>query len=202
MRAARVRRMTKRTTTLRLLVTPWTLILIITGLFQLFRGAPIDAAFFLCVAALLVADAAGLIRVAGIGQPGLAVLLGAAAALGTLLVLVPRHGIVEGLIVAGIGLTVLLFAWPSPGRPLTAGADAMPGAVRRAAILWSAVGVATCLWEVASFLLGLPSAAAEAAHPSISLLLDPAVDTVVGRIVFVALWLLSGIALLRRGQRQ
>ncbi|MCU1525404.1 MAG: hypothetical protein JWO18_2298 [Microbacteriaceae bacterium] len=199
MRAELVRRMTKRTTTLRRLVAPWTLILIATGLFQLFRGAPVDAAFFLCIAALLVADAAGLVRVAGTGQPRLAVLLGAAAVLGTLLVLAPRHGAVEGLIAAGIGVSVLLFAWPSHD-----GHTDVPGvtteALRRAAILWAAIGVACCLWEVASFLLGLASPEAAAEHPSISLLLDPVVDTTLGRIVFIALWLLGGIALLRRGR--
>ena len=74
----------------------------------------------------------------------------------------------------------------------------MSPAVRRAAILWSVVGVACCLWEVASFLLGLPSPEAAIAHPSISALFDPILDTFEGRAIFTVLWLLLGIALLRR----
>ncbi len=200
MRAELVRRMTKRTTTIRHLVTPWTLILIITGLFQVFRGAPIDGAFFLGIGAVLIADAAGLMHLAGTGQPRLVVLLCAAAVLGTLMAFAPRHGIVEGVIVAGVGLSVLVFAWRAPAESLAVEPGVMPDTVRRGAILWSVLGVAVCVWEVGSFLLGLPSLEAAYKHPSISVLLDPLVGTAFGRIVFIAAWLLGGIALLRRGR--
>lgn len=189
--------MTRPTLVLRRLARPWTIILILTGLFQLFRGAPIDGAFFLTVAAILVADEFGLVALPAVRMPSLGVLAGAAGVLGTLMVLAPRHGLVEGLIVSSIGLTVLLFAWPNP-RPM----DAARTPLRRAGILWAVIGVAASLIEVASFLLGMPSAAAQFDHPSISLLLDPALDTIEGRIVFTALWLVMGVALLRRGTRR
>lgn len=179
---------------------PWTLILVITGLFQVFRGAPIDGAFFLVVALVLVMDALGWVSGPDQVQHNLirhrhSVMIGAAAVLGALLVIAPRHGIVEGIIVGAIGISVLFFAWPSHGDT---GASAVP--LRRSAILWSVIGVVCCLWEVTSFLLGLPSPDAQFTHPSISLLLDPVLDTPEGRIGFTALWLLGGIALLRRGR--
>ncbi len=183
--------------TLRRLARPWTVILVATGLFQVFRGAPVDGAFFLLLAAVLVVDELGLVALPAVRTPRLAVLAATAIVLGTLMVLAPRHGLVEGLIVSGIGLTVLLLAWPDP-RP----ADAARAPLRRAGILWAVVAVAACLIEVVSFLLGVPSEAAKFAHPSISLLLDPALDTIEGRVVFTALWLVVGIALLRRGTRR
>lgn len=188
-------RKTGRGTLLRRLARPWTVILVFTGLFQLFRGAPVDAAFFLVVAAVLVADEFGLVVLPRVGIPRLWVLTVAAAVLGTLMVLAPRHGLVEGLIMSAIGLSVLLFAWPDRG-----GSGSTRAPLRRAAILWSVVAVAACLIEVTSFLLGVPSEEAKLAHPSVSLLLDPALDTVEGRAVFTALWLVVGIALLRRGR--
>lgn len=181
---------------LRRLAQPWTVILVITGLFQVFRGAPIDGAFFLGIAALLLADELGLVVLPATRVPRRGLLAGAAIVLGALLVLAERHGLVEGLLVSGIGLTVLLFVWPQPER-----AAAAPDPLHRAAVVWSVVAVAACLIEVASFLLGLSSEEAKFAHPSISLLLDPALDTIEGRIVFTALWLVAGIALLRRGKR-
>lgn len=194
-------RATRQRLALRRLARPWTIILVITGLFQVFRGAPIDGAFFLAVAVVLLADEFGLVVLPAVGPPfgrvGRSILAGVAAVLGALMVLAPRHGLVEGLIVSAIGLTVLLFAWPDP-RP----ADAAPASLRRAGILWAIIAVAVCLIEVVSFLLGVPSEAAKFAHPSISLLLDPALDTIEGRIVFTALWLVVGIALLRRGTRR
>jgi hypothetical protein len=196
MRGGPVTRETGPHTLVRRLARPWTIILVITGLFQVFRGAPVDGAFFLVVAAVLVADEFGWVALPAVGLPRMRVLAGAAAVLGALMVLAPRHGLVEGLVVSGIGLSVLLFAWPDHGGSGAAGAP-----LRRAGILWSVIAVAACLIEVVSFLLGVPSEAAKLAHPSISLLLDPALDTIEGRIVFTALWLVAGIALLRRGRR-
>lgn len=196
MREGSVTREAGRSTLVRRLARPWTVILVITGLFQIFRGAPVDGAFFLTVAVVLVVDEFGRVPLPVVGLPRRWVLAVSAAVLGTLLVLAPRHGLIEGLLVSGIGLSVLLFAWPDHGG---SGSGREP--LRRAGILWSVIAVAACLIEVVSFLLGVPSAAAQAEHPSISLLLDPALDTIEGRIVFTALWLVGGIALLRRGRR-
>ncbi|WP_349897598.1 hypothetical protein [Parafrigoribacterium soli] len=198
-----------KSTTLRRLAQPWTLILVTTGLFQLFRGAPIDAAFFLCIAALLLADALGWLRVSGAARPRAAWLLAAGIPLTIALVLAPRHSVVEGIIVSAIGLTVLVFAWGSAAGPTGTTTEVtstprttMSPAVRRAAILWSTVGVVCCLWEVTSFLLGLPSPAAANAHPSISELFDPMLDSFEGRAAFTVLWLLLGVSLLRRRGRR
>ena len=151
MRQDPTNRVTGQRTTLRRVAQPWTLILVITGLFQVFRGAPIDGAFFLVVALVLMMDAAGWVSIPGRGLPRRSVMIGTAAVLGTLMVIAPRHGIVEGLIVSAVGLSVLFFAWPSPGDT-----DAAAVPLRRSAILWSVIGVVCCLWEVSSFLLGLP----------------------------------------------
>jgi hypothetical protein len=226
MRPDAVRRTAGKTITLRRLAQPWTLILVVTGLFQFFRGAPVDGAFFLGVAVLLLADAVGWLSQTGIRRPRAAWLLAAAIPLGIALVLAPRHGVVEGIIVAGIGVSTLLLGWSPQARPSApsdtneTGAKApntdetgasgtstentatpLSPAVRRAAILWSVIAVVCCLWEVASFLLGLPSPEAAIEHPSISDLFDPVIDTIQGRIAFTALWLLVGVALLRGSRR-
>lgn len=113
------------------------------------------------------------------------------------LVLAPRHGVVEGLIVSAIGVYVLVTAW-NTGATRSKGSDAL----RRSLFLFTAVGVIGCIIEVGSYLLGLPSAEAMFTHPSVSLLLDPFVDTTVGRIAFTGLWLLVGIWFLRRTSKR
>lgn len=232
MRPDAVRRTAGKSITLRRLAQPWTLILIATGLFQFLRGAPMDGTFFAGIAALLLVDTVGWLPRAALRRPRgsrhlTAGLLAAAVPLGIALVLAPRHGVVEGIIVAGVGVSALLLGWDPPAWPggtdpgwadqtatsqtATSQAPAshsaatsvegapgsMPPAIRRAAILWSVIAVICCLWEVAAFLLGLPSPEAEFEHPSISDLLDPVVGTIQGRIAFTALWLLVGVALLR-----
>lgn len=187
----------RRQVSIRSAAHPWTFILVVTGLFQVFRGAPVDGAFFLGIAVLLVADAFGLVTIPGRRMPRRAVMFGSAVIVGTLMVLAPRHGFVEGLIVSAVGLSVLIFAWPNPETTSPAVSP-----LRRAAIVWSILGVALALWELTSFILGLPSPEAAFRHPSISLLLDPVLDTLEGRIGFTTLWLISGIALLRRGRER
>lgn len=182
---------------MRRLARPWTIILIATGLFQVFRGAPVDGAFFLVVAAVLLVDEFWSVALPRVVIPRRWMFAVAAVILGTLMVLAPRHGIVEGIIVSAIGLSVLLLAWPDHG-----GSGSLRVPLRRAGILWSIIAVVVCVIELTSFLLGIPSETARFAHPSISLLLDPALDTMEGRTVFTALWLVTGIALLRRGTRR
>jgi hypothetical protein len=222
MRPDAVRRTAGKTITLRRLAQPWTLILVVTGLFQFFRGAPVDGVFFLGIAVLLLADAVGWLPRVGLPRPRAAWLLTAAIPLGIALVLAPRHGAVEGIIMAGIGVSTLLLGWgprDKPGAPSdtdkthTNGPNTsrtfvedttspMSPAIRRAAILWSVIAVICCLWEVTSFLLGLPSPEAAIEHPSISDLFDPVINTIQGRIAFTALWLLVGVALLRGSRRR
>jgi hypothetical protein len=203
------RRTTELTPTLRRLVEPWTLILLATGLFQLFRGAPVDAGFFLIVAFLLIADAAGLLWFAGTGLPRRGLIVVTAIVLGLFLLLVPRHGVAAGIIVGAAGIGLLALAWSPSGPPQTArtqtaraaaprAAAARATGISRSAIVWIAIAITGSLLEVATFLLGLPSEAAKAEHPSISILLDPVLDTLAGRIAFVAVWLIVLVWLLRR----
>jgi hypothetical protein len=204
------RRTTERAPTLRRLAEPWTLILFTTGLFQLFRGAPVDAAFFLGVAVLLTADAAGLLWFAGTGLPRRGLIVVTAILLGLLLILVPRHGLPAGILVGVAGIGLLALAW-SPSAPPRAtppkvtpppavarSAAARSSGISRSAIAWTVIAIVGCLWEVATFLLGMPSAGATLEHPSISILLDPVLDSAGGQIGFVAAWLIVLVWLLRR----
>jgi hypothetical protein len=76
--------------------------------------------------------------------------------------------------------------------------SARSGGISRSAIAWVAIAIVGCLWEVATFLLGLPSPAASMEHPSISILLDPVLGSAGGKIGFVAVWLIVLVWLLRR----
>lgn len=186
-------------TLLQRIAEPWTIVVLVTALFHFFRGAPVDGSFFLVVTALLFADAVDWVRipVPTLRLPRLATLLGLAVVLGTLLILAPRHGIVEGLILSAIGVSVLAFAWESGGKRAE-----NSRALRKSLVLFTAVVVIGCLIEVSSYLLGLPSSQAMFEHPSISLLLDPFIGSLPGRVIFTSLWLASGIWLLRRARER
>jgi hypothetical protein len=184
----------------------WIAVLSLTGAFHFIRGAPFDAWIFLAGAAVITLDALGWLQVPLTGRiDRLArprrllafVLVGVASAV---LALSPLYGGADTAIVVGLGLLMLPVVWADPQA--TPHPDAPPrSAVRRAALAWSVLIVAGCAWEIAVFFLGRSSPAATAEFPALSDLLDPLVAWPPTRIALVAVWLLGGYVLIRRGRR-
>lgn len=188
----------------------WVAILLLCGSFQIYRGAPVDGVFFLAAGVALLADAAGWVtRLSRYRLPRvhLAVQIALGAIAVGIITFTPQFSAADLAVVGVVGATALVVAWREDGttgaRPL-AGDDprhAEPRrAVRRSAVLWASAGVFLCLWELASFFLAMPSAAAEFDYPPLSDLIDPITADPAGRAALAALWLASGAALLRRGR--
>ncbi len=182
---------------------PWIAIVTITAVVQFVRGAPFDGVVFAVIGAALLVDALGIVPDAPrFGRPATLPTIAAAVVVGVVLVLAPRHGVVDGIVLAGLGVAVIPFAWGGvyPGSDGRRTVD--PRALRRTAIAWAVTGVVTCAWELTSWLLGRVLSAEQARqHPAISDLLDPAIDQLWFRAVFVAAWLALGLALITRGRR-
>ena len=163
---------------------PWVAILVIIGTVQLIRDAPVDSVIFWVMAVLITLDAVGVLpQLPAARVPFAALALGGALAV-VLLVLAPRHGLLAGIVVSVIGIAAVTITWSRP----SAEPPARDRLVLRGAVLWASVTVVLCLWELSSFLLGRFTLDTKIAHPAVSDLLDPAVDTWAGRIVFVAVW--------------
>ena len=133
---------------------PWLAILVITGTVQFVRDAPWDGVIFLTVAAVLAVDVVRPLpswRRPRVVRKVVVWLIVAAAVL--VLVLMPRHGVGEGIVAVAIGATALVFAWPArPVRPRVADDRTL----RRTAVLWSVTALAVCVWELASFISAGP----------------------------------------------
>jgi hypothetical protein len=84
---------------------------------------------------------------------------------------------VVAVLLAAVGLFVLI-----PRRTRTAARS--PGRSRAALMQWSAVALAVVGWEFVAFAWGN-----DADHPTLSLLLDPVLDTYPGRLAGWLLWL-------------
>lgn len=178
----------------------WTTILFLIGGFQLYRGAIPDGVVFLVLALALVLDNVGWMprfREWPRRVSRLLVLIAVSAA-AIVLAVTPRHGLPDEIALVVSGVIVLLVVWP--GRPTEN--PAMTRRIARTAILWAAIGIAVCLWELAMYFLGTYAAGGRGSYPALSDLLDPLVQNPIGRVIFVAAWLLGGVALTRRGRRQ
>jgi hypothetical protein len=66
------------------------------------------------------------------------------------------------------------------------------------AVLWGAVFVAGCLWELSSLLEQPNLATSSYTHPTISTLTDPLLSTMTGRAAVLAAWLGLGWFLVER----
>lgn len=183
----------------------WLFVLVAAGGFQIGRGAPIEGVPFILGAIALVLDSLGWLRPldSAVTQPRApswvvvtvialsAVVIGAA----------PEFGWVAAVVVAAAAVAAVRPTWGrrEPGSLSDAGGGR---GIRHAALCWAGVAIALCLWELASFLLGLPSARADWEHPALSNLVKPAVDEPLSRAVLFAAWLATGWAFIRRGWGQ
>jgi hypothetical protein len=174
----------------------WICVLGIMASFQTWRGAYVDGVLFYAIVAMLITDrlTGGRIRI--LKQPIVAPKVVTLAITGTLalvLVVAPRHGWIDLVTMVAIGVTVLLLAWePAPARP-----ERSKSALARSALSWSVLGVALCVWEALAFIFSVTMPNGNDNFPTISVLLDPVVSNLWGRLFFVALWLAGGLALLR-----
>lgn len=178
----------------------WIGVLLLTGVVQVVRQQWFDAAVFL-VAAVAVAFGPVVPHTRHDRSPlPLAVLVVGAVAVGVAMLLVPSHGPVMKALVITIGVAAAALAWDGWAVRTPAAPTAWTPGIRRLAIVWTSIVVAGCVWELTQFSLGL-------AHPreswySLSELADPFVLTALGKTLFSAAWLASGVWLLRRGGRR
>lgn len=184
----------------------WLGVLLLTSLFHAVRGAPLDAGIYAAAAAVLALDGLGWLRIPlrlradrdTVRRRVLAGVLIAVAAL--TLAVIPLYSAADTAIVVGLGVLLLPVAWADrPGPAGGAGDAAERAALRRAAIAWSAVIAAGCLWELAAFFLGRGTPGGITDFPALSDLTDPLLSWPPARAVLVACWLLGGYALVRRG---
>jgi hypothetical protein len=96
--------------------------------------------------------------------------------------------------VLGLGTVVVAAGWHGPRRPRAR--QARPS--RAGLLLWLAVVLAGCLWELQALLQQPNLTASSYTHPTISTLTDPVLAGWAGRSVLLAVWLLLGWFLVER----
>ena len=178
----------------------WIGVLGIMAGFQTWRGAYVDGILFFALVAMLIIDRLTGGRIVIMKKPIVApkiLTIAITGVLGVVLVLAPRHSWVDLAVFIAIGVTVLLVAWePAPDRE-----QRPQKALLRSMWMWSMLAVAICLWEATAFVLSVTMPGGNENFPTISVLLDPFVENVWGRLVFVGLWLAAGYGLLRFWRR-
>lgn len=178
----------------------WIIVLTFMAGFQTWRGAYADGILFFALVAMLIVDRLTGGRLVIMKKPIIApkkITLAITGVLGVVLVVAPRHSWVDLAVFIAIGVTVLLVAWePAPDR------EKRPHkALLRSMWTWSMLAIAICIWEATAFVLSVSMPGGSEDFPTISVLLDPFVENIIGRMIFVGLWLAAGYGLLRFWRR-
>ncbi len=178
----------------------WVIALTIMAVFQLWRGAPIDGLIFAVVAVVLVVERAVRLRRAASparlaprthldGSRRLAIVVAVALAALLVIVVAPRTGPVSITLTAGLGLGAVALVWnrasDTHARP--------PESRRRSKVAWASVGITLALWEALAYILSVAIPRGWIGFPTVSLLLEPAVEFDLSRALLTAAWLVGGV---------
>ena len=165
----------------------------------MFRGSPIDTLIFGASTLVVWLDAAGFLRKSLQERPKVSNALIALVMLmfGLVLSFFPRHTYLHSGIMFLILPAVLYLSWYRDRGPKE---EPDPKMVRTRWV-WMMLCLLLCIWEFAANIQGQFENSLSA-HPTISVLVDPFLDSVVGQTVFVVLWLFLGLGFLRIWRRK
>lgn len=179
-------------------VSLWVVAFALTAGLQIFRGSLSDTVIFAAGTVLIIA--AGFVptnwdfpTTNKVSNRQLSI--GFVAA-GILLVIFPKHSAWTTTLLLAVLPMAILFAWGThrgPKKPANQ-------RVKRARFLWVSWAVLTCIWEFTANILGQLHNT-HTAYPTISILIVPLLDTILGQAGFVAVWVLVGLSLIRIGRK-
>lgn len=193
-------------------VSLWQVGFLVNGGFQLWRGAVVDACIF-TVAALLMALPP---RRGGHPRRGLPAVPRRAfapliACATVYFALAPLQQQPNRVVLAAVGPFALWRAWTPTVLTLSAPDDAVDRAaaggtaagIRRSHVLWGTWFIALCCWEGVAYVLSR-AAGSELANPTVTVLVEPSLQSDLGRGAFTLSWVVFGLTWIfggRAGER-
>lgn len=170
---------------------PWVVVFVGMALFHTWRGSVADIIIFGVGAVLILSQVFGMYSLGLSTQPtfptwsiSMVVVVSA-----LLLYVSPRHGLVNFLVlIAFVPIGYLLVMYRDRVHRVPSPQDL------RGRLVWAIWAIVFALIELVAY-LGSKMVGDLSVYPTISVLLDPVLDTPLGRATFVALWLMSGVYL-------
>lgn len=178
---------------------PALVLLAVTGIVHVIRGAPVDAAIFLGVAAALAATE--LIKPDPVATqprqfPNRPLFVLAGSVLFGIAVGWAQFSVFSETVLIVVGVLALLAVWRQ-GEP---NPTATPP-VRYGALAWVALALTWCGWELVSFVHEVNVDDVSIGHPTMSDIVEPLLSHQYVRWLALTAWIAAGYGLVRIGRR-
>ena len=166
----------------------------ITTALQVFRGSPKDTIIFSLSSVAVWISASGILgnRFGTKIEVNRAWTFWGVVLFAIALAVIDRHTYVHGVLVLAVLPVVLRLAWYTDSGPK----DKPDPRMSRSRTLWTILCLGITAWEFMANILGQLVGSLHV-YPTISVLIDPILDTKYGQAAFVILWLALGIGFLR-----
>ena len=173
---------------------PWFWVFAITTALQVFRGSPKDTIIFSLSSVAVWISASGILgnRFGTKIEVNRAWTFWGVVLFAIALAVIDRHTYVHGVLVLAVLPVVLRLAWYTDSGPK----DKPDPRMSRSRTLWTILCLGITAWEFMANILGQLVGSLHV-YPTISVLIDPILDTKYGQAAFVILWLALGIGFLR-----
>lgn len=181
------------------ITNPWVWVFLVTTSLQVFRGSPIDTLIFGSSTLIVWLDAAGFFKksLQERPKPSNALIAIVMMVLGLTLSFFPRHTYLHGAIMIAILPFALFVVWHRDRGPKEKADPIM----NRTKAVWMTLSLLVCVWEFAANIQGQLENSLYT-HPTISVLIDPFMDSTIGQTIFVVLWLFMGLGIMRIWRRK
>lgn len=157
----------------------WSTIFAIAGLFQVYRGAPLDGVFFLIAIVAMRVSLRTDFTSLHTANPRYIKLYFSLVTIG---LITSKIHTVPGLFCILLFLPLLPFALTNRSAPTQ-----LTTPLVRSIGVWTALGVAVAFYEMMSYIIGAVTDRPYH-YPTISMLVDPALHNFFGRALFVLCW--------------
>ncbi len=173
---------------------PWFWVFAITTALQVFRGSPRDTIIFSLSTVALWVSASGILgnRFGNRIRIQRAWVFWGVVILTIGLSLLDRHSYAHGFLVLATLPIVLRLAWYTDRGPK----EKPDPRMARSRTLWTILCLGITVWEFVANILGQLAGSLHR-YPTISVLIDPILDTHYGQAAFVIFWLGIGIGFLK-----
>ena len=175
-------------------ISLWLIVFGLTAGLQIFRGSTDDTIFFVFSTLAVLLSGTALIRFDFLSTKHVSdnALKWAALALAIGLTVLPRHTQAGLVLFLCLLPASLLMVWGNHRGPKGKPSQR----VLRSRLAWIIWAVVTCVWEFAANILGQVLKDPHG-YPTISLLIDPLMDQIIGQAGYVVVWVAVGYGLIK-----